>query len=92
MKWLHNLLKGVSLTACLFVFQACYGTPPGYPEDFFDPETEVVSVQVARGKKAGDYTMMKGFNPVYVFTMQGRRADAMKRSGADTMQGRGTEL
>ena len=55
-------------------------------------ETEVVSVQVARGKKAGDYTMMKGFNPVYVFTMQGRRADAMKRSGADTMQGRGTEL
>ena len=43
MKWLHNLLKGVSLTACLFVFQACYGTPPGYPEDFFDPETEVVS-------------------------------------------------
>lgn len=43
MKWLHNLLKGMSLTACLFVFQACYGTPPGYPEDFFDPETEVVS-------------------------------------------------
>jgi len=27
MKWLHNLLKGVSLTGALFVFQACYGTP-----------------------------------------------------------------
>ena len=27
MKWLHNLLKGVSLTTALFVFQACYGTP-----------------------------------------------------------------
>ncbi len=29
MKWLHNLLKGMSLTAALFVFQACYGTPEG---------------------------------------------------------------
>ena len=38
MKWLHNLLKGLSLTAALFVFQACYGTPPGYPEDFFGEE------------------------------------------------------
>ena len=27
MKWLHHLLRGVSLTAALFVFQACYGTP-----------------------------------------------------------------
>ena len=27
MKWLHNLLKGASLTGALFVFQACYGTP-----------------------------------------------------------------
>ena len=38
MKWLHNLLKGLSLTAALFVFQACYGTPPGYPEDCFEEE------------------------------------------------------
>ena len=27
MKWLHNLLKGVSVTGALFVFQACYGSP-----------------------------------------------------------------
>ena len=27
MKWLHNLLKGISLTGALFVFQACYGAP-----------------------------------------------------------------
>lgn len=27
MKFLHNLLKGVSFTGALFVFQACYGTP-----------------------------------------------------------------
>lgn len=34
MKWLHNLLKGISLTGALFVFQACYGTPydPFYEE------------------------------------------------------------
>lgn len=25
MKWFRNLLKGVSLTGALFVFQACYG-------------------------------------------------------------------
>ena len=40
MKWLHNLLKGLSLTAALFVFQACYGTPPGYPDDFDVPMEE----------------------------------------------------
>jgi hypothetical protein len=28
----------MSLTAALFVFQACYGTPPGYPDDFFTEE------------------------------------------------------
>ena len=27
MKWLHNLMKGASLTGALFVFQACYGMP-----------------------------------------------------------------
>lgn len=35
MKWLRNILKGVSLTAALFVFQACYGAPqvPEYQEE-----------------------------------------------------------
>ena len=32
MRWLHNLLRGISLTGALFVFQACYGTP----QDPFD--------------------------------------------------------
>jgi hypothetical protein len=27
-KWIHRALKGASLTTALFVFQACYGTPP----------------------------------------------------------------
>ena len=40
MKWLHNLLKGLSLTAALFVFQACYGTPPGYPDAWEEPVEE----------------------------------------------------
>jgi len=37
MKWLHNLLKGLSLTAALFVFQACYGTP----EPPFEPDIDM---------------------------------------------------
>ena len=34
MKWLHNLLKGASLTGALFAFQACYGIaePPLFEE------------------------------------------------------------
>ena len=27
MRFLHNLLKGASLTTALFIFQACYGMP-----------------------------------------------------------------
>ena len=33
-------------------------------------DTEVVSVQIARSRKAGAYQLMTGQNPVYVFTMQ----------------------
>ena len=32
MKWIRNILKGVSLTAAMFVFQACYGPM----EDYYD--------------------------------------------------------
>ena len=41
MKWLHNLLKGASLTGALFVFQACYGIPepPLYEEGGEAPMT-----------------------------------------------------
>lgn len=35
-------------------------------------ETEVVSVQVARAKRAGAYHLMQGQNPVYVITMERR--------------------
>ena len=41
MKWLHNILRGVSLTSALFVFQACYGMPepPLYEEGGEAPMT-----------------------------------------------------
>lgn len=28
MKWFRKILRGASATAVLFLFQACYGTPP----------------------------------------------------------------
>lgn len=34
-------------------------------------ETEVISMQIARGKQLGGYNMMMGQNPIYIFTMQG---------------------
>lgn len=33
-------------------------------------QTEIVSIQVARSKKAGAYNLMNAQNPVYIFTMQ----------------------
>lgn len=37
-------------------------------------EAEVVSLQAARGRKAGPYHLMLGQNPVYIFTLQGGEA------------------
>ena len=34
-------------------------------------ETEVISLSVARDRKAGPYHLMTGQNPIYIFTMQG---------------------
>jgi len=59
MKWLHNLLKGLSLTAALFVFQACYGTPGGWePEgpDMEDNPPETCVVQPAPDQPSVDAT------------------------------------
>lgn len=39
-------------------------------KEFPFAETEVVSLQVARDKKAGAYHLMAGQNPIYIFTMQ----------------------
>lgn len=43
MKWLHNILKGASLTTALFIFQACYGTPEWLHDD--DVQLQVVSAE-----------------------------------------------
>ena len=50
MKWLRNLLKGLSLTTALFVFQACYGTPAAIQEDYL---LENESEQVPAPEDAG---------------------------------------
>jgi hypothetical protein len=34
-KWVRNLLKGLSLSAVLFTFQACYGTVEDFGMDVF---------------------------------------------------------
>ena len=47
MKWLHTLLKGLSLTAALFVFQACYGTPEGIEGPYIDMEDNPAPVEMA---------------------------------------------
>lgn len=39
-------------------------------KEFAFAQTEVVSMNVARDKKAGQYHLMNGQNPVYIFTMQ----------------------
>lgn len=38
-------------------------------------ETEVVSMQIAKSRKAGPYHLMTGNNPVSIFTMQGGKAE-----------------
>jgi len=50
-KWIHHVLKGASLTAALFVFQACYGTPPA-PYEL--PEEEGSAVVDEQGTKAAE--------------------------------------
>ena len=51
MKWLHNILKGASLTGALFVFQACYGTPqPALWEDYGIAPMSFSLVSHATGK------------------------------------------
>ncbi len=39
-------------------------------KEFPFTETEVVSLTVARDRKAGPYRLMTGLNPVFIFTMQ----------------------
>jgi hypothetical protein len=33
--WIRRIIKGLSLTSALFVFQACYGTPHDFGLDLF---------------------------------------------------------
>lgn len=51
-KLIRNILKGCSLTAALFVFEACYGTPPvkDYPLEEGEETTDTKSVDEASGE------------------------------------------
>ena len=51
-KLFRNILKGCSLTAALFVFEACYGTPPveRYPLEEGEETTDTKSVDEATGE------------------------------------------
>ncbi len=55
MKWLHNLLKGVSLSTALFIFQACYGTGQN---PMFDERGEAPMTFVVRSASSGE--LLKG--------------------------------
>ena len=44
--------------------------------DFPFTETEVVSLTVARDRKAGHFHLMTGQNPIYIFTMHAGGGDA----------------
>ena len=60
MKWLSNILKGASLTTALFIFQACYGTPPGFEDDFTPVSFKVVSAEDKSPIKDVEVSMQYG--------------------------------
>ena len=45
MKILHNLLKGLSLTTVLFIFQSCYGMPQAHLGEMYDATFELVDTE-----------------------------------------------
>ena len=57
-----SLESAAELTECLTAFPFA--------------ETEVVSLQTARDRRAGHYHLMTGQNPIYIFTMQGGGEEA----------------
>ena len=61
MKWLSNILKGASLTTALFIFQACYGTPPGFEDDFTPVSFKVVSAEDQSPIQDVEVSMQYGF-------------------------------
>jgi len=57
MKWLHNLLKGCTLTTALFIFQACYGTGPGDLESEYDSQLDFNIVSASTKKPIGNISI-----------------------------------
>ena len=65
MKWLHKLLKGLSLTAVLFVFQACYGTPAGYPDSWEETVGSIGSSAEPQADDPGAEDPEWNFHPLH---------------------------
>lgn len=72
MKLLHKILKGISLTGALFVFQACYGTPQVYESE--------------RGEASMSFTLLSGetAQPLQGIQIYGRAGKGM---GQDSLLG-----
>lgn len=58
-KLIRSVLKGVSFTAALFVFQACYGTPQGgyQPEDDDYVLTETIDEDALEAEETPVYDL-----------------------------------
>ena len=53
MQWLRKVLGGISLTAAMFVFQACYGSPQIPKPDEMDLDAVEVRSDAASEEEAG---------------------------------------
>ena len=53
-KLIRNILRGCSLTAALFVFEACYGTPPNSQRD--EEALNAQDSELAEGEESGAET------------------------------------
>ncbi|MBQ9659725.1 MAG: hypothetical protein IJV37_00465 [Bacteroidales bacterium] len=73
-KWIHRALKGASLTTALFVFQACYGTPPDRIDHPAPPEEQA------------QWAAQEQDAPEEVVPEEGREAASEKQSGTDAAE------
>ena len=57
MKWFRRILRGSAATAVLFMFQACYGTPPAPQDDWSEEalsELEETALETAEVEETED--------------------------------------
>lgn len=63
MKWIHHLLKGISLSGALFAFQACYGTPrPALYEELGEAPMSFILLSHSTGEPLKGIHIVGGFS------------------------------